>query len=80
MELLPYLYDSRRSLAFAQGRSQEFFTRTSLRALLRRSFRQAEIFAYGEHSLRSRDGIPLYVHCSLWLLSKPADSGAGITS
>jgi 2-polyprenyl-3-methyl-5-hydroxy-6-metoxy-1,4-benzoquinol methylase len=63
MELLPYLYDWRVvPWHLLEGDHKNFFTRSSLRALLSRHFRNVEIFPYGEHSLRTRDGVPLYVH------------------
>lgn len=63
MELLPYLHDWRVvPWHLLEGDHKNFFTRASLRALLGRSFRQMEIFPYGEHPLRTRDGVPLYVH------------------
>jgi hypothetical protein len=45
-----------------EGDHKNFFTRGSLRALLARSFSRVEIFPYGEHPLRTRDGVPLFVH------------------
>jgi SAM-dependent methyltransferase len=63
MELLPYLYDWRVvPWHLLEGDHKNFFTRASLRRLLSRSFSRVEIFPYGEHSLRTRDGVPLYVH------------------
>jgi SAM-dependent methyltransferase len=63
MELLPYLHDWRVvPWHLLEGDHKNFFTRASLRALLSRHFSQVEIFPYGEHPLRTRDGVPLYVH------------------
>jgi SAM-dependent methyltransferase len=63
MELLPYLYDWRVvPWHLLEGDHKNFFTRASLRALLSRHFRNVEIFPYGEHPIRTRDGVPLYVH------------------
>jgi len=63
MELLPYLYDWRVvPWHLLEGDHKNFFTRASLRRLLNRFFRHVEIFPYGEHPLRTRDGAPLYVH------------------
>jgi SAM-dependent methyltransferase len=63
MELLPYLYDWRVvPWHLLEGDHKNFFTRASLRALLSRFFSRVEIFPYGEHPLRTRDGVPLYVH------------------
>ena len=41
---------------------KNFFTRASLRKVLEPHFREVEVFSYAEHSLRSREGIPLHVH------------------
>ncbi|MDP9099699.1 MAG: class I SAM-dependent methyltransferase [Verrucomicrobiota bacterium] len=63
MELLPYLHDWRVvPWHLLEGDHKNFFTRASLRALLSRHFRNVEIFPYGEHPLRTRDGVTLYVH------------------
>jgi SAM-dependent methyltransferase len=63
MELLPYLHDWRAvPWHLLEGDHKNFFTRASLRALLNRHFHSVEIFPYGEHPLRTRDGVPLYVH------------------
>jgi 2-polyprenyl-3-methyl-5-hydroxy-6-metoxy-1,4-benzoquinol methylase len=63
MELLPYLHDWRVvPWHLLEGDHKNFFTRASLRRLLSDSFRNVEIFPYGEHPLRTRDEVPLYVH------------------
>jgi 2-polyprenyl-3-methyl-5-hydroxy-6-metoxy-1,4-benzoquinol methylase len=63
MELLPYLHDWRVvPWHLLEGDHKNFFTRASLRALLSRFFPRVEIFPYGEHPLRTRDGVPLFVH------------------
>jgi 2-polyprenyl-3-methyl-5-hydroxy-6-metoxy-1,4-benzoquinol methylase len=63
MELLPYLHDWRVvPWHLLEGDHKNFFTRGSLHALLARSFSRIEIFPYGEHPLRTRDGVPLFVH------------------
>jgi SAM-dependent methyltransferase len=63
MELLPYLYDWRVvPWHLLEGDHKNFFTRASLSTLLRHSFSRVEIFPYGEHPLRTRDGVPVYVH------------------
>ncbi|HSP45642.1 MAG TPA: class I SAM-dependent methyltransferase, partial [Chthoniobacterales bacterium] len=63
LELLPYLYDWRVvPWHLLEGDHKNFFTRASLNTLLSRFFRRVEIFPYGEHPLRTRDGVPLYVH------------------
>jgi SAM-dependent methyltransferase len=63
LELLPYFHDWHAvPWHLLEGDHQNFFTRGSLRASLSRFFRSVEIFSYGEHSLRTRDGMPLHVH------------------
>lgn len=63
MELLPYLHDWRVvPWHLLEGDHKNFFTRSSLRALLSRFFSRVEIFSYGEHPLRTRDDVPVYVH------------------
>lgn len=63
LELLPYLYDWRVvPWHLLEGDHKNFFTRGSLRALLTRYFANVEIFSYGEHPLKTRDGVPLHVH------------------
>ena len=63
LELLPYLHDWRVvPWHLLEADHKNFFTRASLQALLSRSFRHVEIFPYGEHPLRTRDGVPLFVH------------------
>ena len=41
---------------------KNFFTRASLRELLRQQFRHVEVFSYAEHPLRTPDGVALHVH------------------
>ena len=63
LELLPYLHDWRVvPWHLLEGDHRNFFTRASLQALLSPFFRHVEIFPYGEHPLRTRDGVPLFVH------------------
>ena len=63
MEVLPYLYDWRVvPWHLLEADHKNFFTRASLRALLSRFFSRVEIFPYGEHPLRTRDGVPVHVH------------------
>ena len=63
MELIPYLHDWRVvPWHLLEADHKNFFTRASLRALLSRFFSRVEIFPYGEHPLRTRDDVPLYVH------------------
>jgi SAM-dependent methyltransferase len=63
IELLPYLHDWRVvPWHLLEADHKNFFTRACLRTLLERSFSRVEIFPYGEHPLRTRDGVPLFVH------------------
>ena len=63
MEVLPYLYDWRVvPWHLLEADHKNFFTRASLRSLLMRFFPAVEVFSYGEHPLRTRDGVPLHVH------------------
>jgi len=63
MEVLPYLYDWRVvPWHLLEADHKNFFTRASLRSLLARFFRSVEIFSYGEHPLKTREGVPLHVH------------------
>jgi SAM-dependent methyltransferase len=63
MELLPYLHDWRVvPWHLLEADHKNFFTRASLGALLSRFFSRVEIFPYGEHPLRTRDEVRLYVH------------------
>ncbi|HVF71415.1 MAG TPA: class I SAM-dependent methyltransferase [Chthoniobacterales bacterium] len=63
LEILPYLHDwGVVPWHLLEADHRNFFTRASLRVLLARSFRTVEIFSYGEHQLRTREGIPLHVH------------------
>ena len=41
---------------------KNFFTRASLRELLRKHFANVEVFSYAEHPLRTPDGIALHLH------------------
>jgi len=68
MEVLPYLHDWRVvPWHLLEGDHKNFFTRSSLRSLLRKSFRYVEIFSYGQHPLQTRDGIPAHIH--LWAVA-----------
>jgi SAM-dependent methyltransferase len=68
MEILPYLHDWRVvPWHLLEGDHKNFFTRSSLRSLLRKSFRHVEIFSYGQHPLQTRDGIPVHIH--LWAVA-----------
>ena len=63
MEILPYLHDwGVVPWHLLEGDHKNFFTRGNLRALLKRYFKSVEVFGYGEHGLRTRDGMPVYVH------------------
>jgi SAM-dependent methyltransferase len=63
MEVLPYLHGwGVVPWHLLEGDHKNFFTRASLRTLLRKYFRHVEISSYGEHPLRTRDGIPVHVH------------------
>jgi len=41
---------------------KNFFTRASLRELLRQHFRHVEVFSYAEHPLRTPEGVALHLH------------------
>lgn len=63
MEVLPYFHGWRVvPWHLLEGDHKNFFTRASLRNLLARFFRGVEVFSYGEHPLRTREGVPLHVH------------------
>jgi SAM-dependent methyltransferase len=63
MEVLPYFHDWRVvPWHLLEGDHKNFFTRAGLRSLLARFFRGVEVFSYGEHPLRTRDGVPLHQH------------------
>jgi len=63
MEVLPYFHDWRVvPWHLLEGDHKNFFTRGSLRNLLGQFFRRAEVFSYGEHPLRTREGVPLHQH------------------
>ena len=63
MEVLPYFHGwGVVPWHLLEGDHRNFFTRASLRNLLARFFRRVEVFSYGEHPLRTREGIPIHVH------------------
>jgi SAM-dependent methyltransferase len=63
LELLPYLHGwGVVPWHLLEADHKNFFTRASLRRLLEGSFRRVEVSPYGELSLPTRDGIPLYAH------------------
>jgi 2-polyprenyl-3-methyl-5-hydroxy-6-metoxy-1,4-benzoquinol methylase len=63
MEVLPFLKDWEIApWHLLEADHKNFFTRTSLRKLLEKYFQRVEVFSYGEHPLRTRDGTALHVH------------------
>ena len=63
MEVLPYMHGwGVVPWHLLEGDHKNFFTRASLRALLCGYFRHVEVFPYGEHPLRTREDLPIYVH------------------
>jgi SAM-dependent methyltransferase len=63
MEVLPYFHDWRVvPWHLLEGDHKNFFTRAGLGSLLARFFRGVEVFSYGEHPLRTSQGVPLHVH------------------
>jgi len=63
MEVLPYFHGWQVvPWHLLEGDHKNFFTRASLRKLLARFFSGVEVFSYGEHPLRTREGVPLHVH------------------
>jgi SAM-dependent methyltransferase len=63
IEVLPYTYGwGVVPWHLLEADHKNFFTRGSLRALLQKYFRRVEIACYGEHPLRMREGLPIYVH------------------
>ena len=68
IEVIPYFNDwGAVPWHLLEGDHKNFFTRTSLRELLARHFSRVEVFSYGEHPLRTRDGVPLHIH--LWAIA-----------
>lgn len=63
MEVLPYMHGwGVVPWHLLEADHKNFFTRASLRALLRSSFRQVEVFSYGQHPLQTLDGVALHLH------------------
>jgi SAM-dependent methyltransferase len=63
MEVLPYFHDWRVvPWHLLEGDHKNFFTRAGLRSLLARFFCSVEVFSYGEHPLRTDQGVPLHIH------------------
>ena len=63
IEVIPYFKDWEAvPWHLLEGDHKNFFTRASLHKLLTQHFDSAEVFSYGEHSLRTRDNVPLHIH------------------
>jgi 2-polyprenyl-3-methyl-5-hydroxy-6-metoxy-1,4-benzoquinol methylase len=63
LEVLPYFRDWEVvPWHLLEAGHKNFFTRASLRKLLSKYFGRVEVFSYGEHPLRTRDGVALHVH------------------
>ncbi len=63
LEVLPYFYGWQAApWHLLEADHKNFFTRASLRALLEKHFRRVEIFPYGQHPLRTREDVALYMH------------------
>jgi 2-polyprenyl-3-methyl-5-hydroxy-6-metoxy-1,4-benzoquinol methylase len=63
IEVIPYFKDWETVPWYMlEGDYKNFFTHTSLHELLARHFLRVEVFSYGEHPLRTRDGIALHAH------------------
>ncbi len=63
MEALPYFHDWQVvPWHLLEASHLNFFTRASLRMLLEQHFREVEIASYGEHPLRTKDGVALHLH------------------
>ena len=63
LEVLPYFRDWEVvPWHLLEAGHKNFFTRASLRELLSKYFGRVEVFSYGEHPLRTRDGIALHIH------------------
>ena len=63
LEVLPYLHEwGVVPWHMLEADHKNFFTRASLRELLKKFFREVEVFSYGEHPLRTREGAALHVH------------------
>jgi SAM-dependent methyltransferase len=63
MEVLPYMHGwGVVPWHLLEADHKNFFTRASLRALLRSSFRQVEVFSYSEHPLKTLEGVGLHLH------------------
>ncbi len=63
LELIPYMH--RHMVVpwhMLEGDHNNFFTRASLRHLLKSSFRQVEVLCYARHPLSTPEGLPLYYH------------------
>ena len=63
LEVLPYFKDWEVvPWHLLEAGHKNFFTRASLRELLSKYFGRVEVFSYGQHPLRTRDGIALHIH------------------
>lgn len=63
IEVLPYLHGwAVVPWHMLEADHKNFFTRASLRTLLARRFRRVEVFSYGEHPLRTPEGIAVQAH------------------
>jgi SAM-dependent methyltransferase len=63
MEVLPYMHEwGVVPWHLLEADHKNFFTRASLRRLLESSFRRVELFPYGEHPLKTREGVTLHLH------------------
>ncbi len=63
IEVLPYFNDwGVVPWHMLEADHKNFFTRANLRTLLEGCFDRVEVFPYGEHPLRTRDGVPLHGH------------------
>ena len=63
LEVLPYFHDWQAvPWHLLEASHLNFFTRASLRAVLERHFQHVEVISYGEHPLRTRDGVALHLH------------------
>ena len=63
MEVLPYMHPlGIVPWHLLEADHKNFFTRASLRSLLEKHFRRVEVFSYGEHPVKTREGLALHLH------------------